>query len=213
MLQVNVLHLTFLLIWLGLKIQHRQCPRVASRSDVLQIHWPVLSLRNAPGLTVMTILQLSLLTIVILGRCPKFARWKRERPVEQGCLTCRTVLRLQLKPKPRQGKVNQQWMKIMWNLSQKDVDNLLVSFSSNEETTQQIYSNPDAETAVNVMVKRRRAEVEVSTLSAERRREIAEAKDKEFKNICPVFSGRSGIASRNLAVCTDENALGRDIQG
>ena len=31
------------------------------------------------------------------------------------------------------------------------------------------------------MVKRRRAEVEVSTLSAERTREIAEAKDKEFK--------------------------------
>ena len=119
MLQVSVLHPTILLIWLGLKIQHRQCPRVASRSDVLQIHWPVLNLRNAPGLTVMTILQLSLLQIVILGRCPKFARWKRERPVEQGCLTCRTVLRLQLKPKPRQGKVNQQWMKIMLNLRRK----------------------------------------------------------------------------------------------
>ena len=63
------------------------------------------------------------------------------------------------------------------------------------------------------MVKRRRAEVEVSTLSAERIREIAEAKDKELKNICPVFCGRSGIASRNLAVSSDENALGRDIQG
>ena len=80
---------------------------------------------------------------------------------------------LAIETKTETGKVNQQWMQIMLNLSNKKVDNLLVSFSSNEETTQQIYSNPDAETAVNVMVKRRRAEVEVSTLSAERRREIA----------------------------------------
>ena len=47
----------------------------------------------------------------------------------------------------------------------KDVDNLLVtvSFSLDEETTQQICSDPDPETAFNVMVKRRRAEVKVST--------------------------------------------------
>ena len=39
---------------------------------------------------------------------------------------------------------------------QKDVDNLLVkvSFSLDEETIQQICSNPDPETAFNVMVKR-----------------------------------------------------------
>ena len=50
---------------------------------------------------------------------------------------------------------------------QKDVDNLLdtVSFSLDEETIQQICSNPDPETAFNVMVRRRRAEVKVSTLS------------------------------------------------
>ena len=51
---------------------------------------------------------------------------------------------------------------------QKDVDNLLVtvSFSLDEETIQQICSNPDPETAFNVMVRRRRSEVKVSTLSA-----------------------------------------------
>ena len=61
---------------------------------------------------------------------------------------------------------------------QKDVDNLLVvlSFSLDEETIQQICSNPDPETACNVMVKRQRAEVKVSTLSAEQRR----AKDREL---------------------------------
>ena len=66
--------------------------------------------------------------------------------------------------------------------SQKDVDNLLVtvSFSSDEETLQQICSNPDPETAFNVLVKRRRAEVKVSTLSAEQKRELVEAKDKEL---------------------------------
>ena len=55
---------------------------------------------------------------------------------------------------------------------QKDVDNLLVtvSVSLDEETIQQICSNPE--------VKRRRAEVKVSTLSAEQRREFVEAKDK-----------------------------------
>ena len=65
---------------------------------------------------------------------------------------------------------------------QKDVDNLLVtvSFSLDEETKQQICSNPDPETAFNVMVRRRRAEVKVSTLSAEQKRELVKAKDKEL---------------------------------
>ena len=65
---------------------------------------------------------------------------------------------------------------------QKDVDNLLVTvtFSLDEETTQQICSNPVPETAFNVMVKWRRAEVKVSTLSAEQKRELVKAKDKEF---------------------------------
>ena len=65
---------------------------------------------------------------------------------------------------------------------QKDVDKLLisVSFSLDEETIQQICSNPELETAFNVMVRRRRAEVKVSTLSAEQKRELVKAKDKEL---------------------------------
>ena len=65
---------------------------------------------------------------------------------------------------------------------QKDAGNLLVtvSFSLDEETIQQICSNPDPETAFNVMVRRQRAEVKVSTLSAEQKRELVKAKDKEL---------------------------------
>ena len=43
-----------------------------------------------------------------------------------------------------------------------------------------ICSNPDPETAFNVMVRRRRAEVKVSTLSDEKKRELVEAKVKEL---------------------------------
>ena len=65
---------------------------------------------------------------------------------------------------------------------QKDVDNFLVTVSSSlaAETIQQICSNPDPETASNVMVRRRRAEVKESTLSAEQKRELVKAKDKEL---------------------------------
>ena len=65
---------------------------------------------------------------------------------------------------------------------QKDVDNLsaTISFSLDEETIQQKCSNPNPETAVNVRVKRQRAEVKVPTLTAEQRRELVEAKDKEL---------------------------------
>ena len=96
---------------------------------------------------------------------------------------------------------------------QKDVDNLLVtiSFSLDEVAIQQICSNPDPETAFNVMVRRRRAEVKVSTLSAEQKRELVKAKDKEFSTFV-IFCGRGGITSRDLTVCVDENALGCDVQ-
>ena len=53
-------------------------------------------------------------------------------------------------------------------------------FSLDEETIQQICSNPDPETAFNVIVRRRRAEVKVSTLSAGQKRELVKAKDKEL---------------------------------
>ena len=65
---------------------------------------------------------------------------------------------------------------------QKNVDNLLVTvrFSLDDQTRQQICSNPDPETAFNVMVRRRRAEVKVSTLSTEQKRELVKAKDEEL---------------------------------
>ena len=100
---------------------------------------------------------------------------------------------------------------------QKDVDSLLVtvSFSLDEETIQQMCSNPDPETAFNVMVKRRRrAEVKVSTLSAEQRRELVEAKRPGPQiHLSSTLCGGAGIASRKLTICSDETALGHDIQG
>ena len=71
------------------------------------------------------------------------------------------------------------------------------SFSLDEETIQQICSNPDPETAFNVMVRRRRAEVQVSTLSAEQKREFVKAKDKELSTFCQVFCGRGGITFKD----------------
>ena len=64
---------------------------------------------------------------------------------------------------------------------QKDVDNFLikVSFSLDGEMIQQICSNPDPETTFNAIVRRRRAEVKVTTLSAEQKHELVTAKDKE----------------------------------
>ena len=66
--------------------------------------------------------------------------------VEQGCPTCRTVLGFRSKPKLRQKSEPTTEAKSVEPL-QKDVDNLLVtvSFSLGEETTQQIYSNPNPE--------------------------------------------------------------------
>ena len=88
---------------------------------------------------------------------------------------------------------------------QKDVDNLLVtvSFSLDEETKQQICNNPDPETAFNVMVRRRRAEVQVSTLSTEQKRELVEAKDKEGRLVVQGFSdqrlGKIPMSSPNAS--------------
>ena len=48
-------------------------------------------------------------------------------------------------------------------------------------------SNPDPETASNVMVKRRRAEVKLSMLSAEQKRELVEAKDKELNTLSNIL--------------------------
>ena len=96
---------------------------------------------------------------------------------------------------------------------QRDVDTLLftIGFALDEETIQQICSNPDPETAFNVMVRRRRAEVEVSTLAAEQKREIAKRR-QGTQHVCQIFCGRGGITSKDITVCVDENALGCDVQ-
>ena len=75
---------------------------------------------------------------------------------------------------------------------QKGVDNLLVtvSLSLDEGTIQPICSNPDPETAFNVMVERRRAEVKVLTLSAKQKREFVEAKDKELNTMVKYHRGQ-----------------------
>ena len=93
-------------------------------------------------------------------------------------------------------------------------DNLLVtvSFSLDEETIQQICSNPDPETAFDVMVRRRRAEVKVSTLSAEQKRELVEAKDKEHNTFVKYSVVEAASRQGDLTVCVDENALGCDVQ-
>ena len=118
--------------------------------------------------------------------------------VEQRYLTCRTVLGLRSKPKRRPQKSESTIDAKSVEPSQKDVDNLsvTVSFSSDEETRQRTCSNPDLETAFNVMVKRRRAAAKVSTLSAEQRRELVEAEDK------------GSIHLSSILWCSD----GRDIQ-
>ena len=97
----------------------------------------------------------------------------------------------------------------------KDVDNLLVtdSFSWDEEAIQQIFSNPDPETAFNVMVKRRRTEVKVSTWSAEQKRELVEAKDKELNTFVKYPVVEAASRQGNLTVCVDANVLGCDVQG
>ena len=83
--------------------------------------------------------------------------------------------------------------------SQKDVSNLMVtvSFALAEETRQPICSNPDLETAFNVMVKRRRADVSLQ-------------KQKTWNS---THLSSTLWQSWKLAVCSDENALGCDTQG
>ena len=97
---------------------------------------------------------------------------------------------------------------------QKDVSNLLVTvrFSLDPETIQQMVSNPDQETAINVRVKRRRAEVKVSTLSAEQKHEVVKCNRRGTRHICPLFCGGRCMTSRKHAVYIVENALGGDAQ-
>ena len=86
---------------------------------------------------------------------------------------------------------------------QKDVDNVLVtvSFSLDEETIQQICSNPDPETAFNVMVRWRRAEVKVSTLSAEQKRELVERKTRNSARLSNVLWSRRHHVKESHRLC------------
>ena len=100
--------------------------------------------------------------------------------MEQGCLLDGAWLAIKIEAEIPKGETSTEAQSV--EPLQKDVDKMLVtvSFSLDEETLQQICSNPDPETAFNVMVRRRRAEVKVSTLSAEQKRELVEAKDKKL---------------------------------
>ena len=71
-----------------------------------------------------------------------------------------------------------------------------------DETVQLFCSNPGPENAFIVMVKQRRAEAKVSTLTAEQKRELVEAKDKELntfvKNSVVEAASRQGISPSAL---------------
>ena len=77
------------------------------------------------------------------------------------------VLGLRSKSRLRHRKVKKSTEARSVEPLRKDVDTLLVtvSFSLDEETIQLICSNPDPDTASNVMVKRRRAEMSVGVVS------------------------------------------------
>ena len=124
--------------------------------------------------------------------------------MEQGCLTCWTVLGLRFKVQTGPPKSETLTEAQSVGPLQKDVNNLLVtvSFSLDEETIQQICSNPDPETASNVMVRRQLAEVKVSSLSAEQKRELVKATDKELSTFVEYsaveVASRQGISPSAL---------------
>ena len=81
--------------------------------------------------------------------------------MEQGCLTCWTVsawhaIKITAETSRNETLTESESVELL----QRDVDSLLVtvSFSLDEETIQQICSNPDPESAFNVMLRRRRTD-------------------------------------------------------
>ena len=62
------------------------------------------------------------------------------------------------------------------------------------------------------MVRRRCAEVKVSTLSAEQKRDLVQNERQGTEHVRQILCGRGGITSRDLTVCVDMNALGCDVQ-
>ena len=194
--QVNRFHLTFLLLRVNRKIQHRQCPRVAFCSSVLQIRWTVWNLRNVPEVTMMIILHFFPLIIMIWRWCQKIWKMGRVSSVEQGCLTCWTVLGL-----PEKRNIDRSTVRrTSAERCRQFVGHSHFFAGRRDDTT--TCSNPDPETAFNVMVKRRRAEVKVSTLSAKQKRELVEEKDKELNTFVKYFvveaASRQGISPSAL---------------
>ena len=80
---------------------------------------------------------------------------------------------------------------------------MLVTFGlSWDEEAKNMCSNPNPRTAFNVMVKRRRAEVNVSMLSAEKKRELEKANGKELNTFAKYSvvqaASRQGISPSAL---------------
>ena len=152
----------------------------------------------------MYILHFFLLIIMIWSECVKIL--KDGKSVFSGTgmpdMSDSAWLAIKIKAETPKGETSTEAQSV--EPPQIDVDCLLVavSFSFDEETIQQICSNPDPETASNVTVRRRRAEVKVSTLSAEQKRELVEAKDKELNTFVQYFvveaASRQGISPSAL---------------
>ena len=121
--------------------------------------------------------------------------------VEKGCLTCwMDCAWLAIKTKTQISEPTVE--ATSFELSQKYASNWLVTvgFSWCKETVHKLCRTPDPETAFNVMVKRRRAEAKVSTLSREDRRELVADKELDTFVKCSVVeaASRPGISPSAL---------------
>ena len=118
--------------------------------------------------------------------------------------SCRTVLGLRSKPRLRHKKVNQQQRQSPLNFCRMMSTNCWSQsvFLWMKKQYIKFCSNPDPGTGFNAMVKSRRAEVKVSTLSAEQKRELVEGKDKELNtfvnNSVVEAASRQGISPSAL---------------
>ena len=140
--QVNRFHLTSLLVRFRWKIQHRQCPRVASRSNVLRIHWTVRNLRNRTGgydhedSALLSAYHHDLEEVSEHFKDGKgvFSGTGMPDTSDSAWLAITTKTETQKSEPTTQGKSAK--------LSQKGVDNLLVSLSLDEETNNNFAAIP-----------------------------------------------------------------------
>ena len=120
-----MLHLTVLLIRLNLKIQQRRCPRVASRSNVLRIHWTVRNLRNVPGSVrfLWTKKQYHQFAAIPIQRQPSLNRdenWSKQKDKELNTFVKHSVV----DSASRQGISPSALMKMRWAVTFKDCGQL-----------------------------------------------------------------------------------------